>query len=185
MERVTWPVRVLATCGVERLILTNAAGAINPAYRIGEFMLFSDHINFIGVNPLRGIGVLDNRRFLDLKETYSPRLRERFRQAAKKRGIAIHEGVYLGVSGPTYETPAEIRAFRTLGADAVGMSTIPEAIMGRYFGMEVAAFSCITNAAAGLGGEDLSHEHVLGAGGKAAGRASELFMEYAAEEEGE
>lgn len=185
MERVTWPVRVLATCGVERLILTNAAGAINPAYHVGEFMLFSDHINFIGANPLSGLGGLDNRRFLDLKETYSARLRAHFRKAAREAAIPLHEGVYLGVSGPTYETPAEIRAFRALGADAVGMSTIPEAIMGRYCGMEVAALSCITNAAAGLSGEDLSHEHVLTAGVKAASRAGGLFLQYAAEQERE
>lgn len=182
MERVTWPVRVLATCGVERLILTNAAGAINPTYKVGDFMLFSDHINFIGVNPLRGMSSLDNRRFLDLNEMYSPRLRASFRAAAKKSGAVLHEGVYLGVSGPTYETPAEIRAFRALGGDAVGMSTIPEAIMGKYSGMEVAALSCITNPAAGMSKEDLSHQHVLNAGREASGKARDLFLNFAAQE---
>ena len=179
MERVTWPVRVLGACGVERLILTNAAGGINGAYRVGDFMLFSDHINFIGTNPLRGMQD-DNRRFLDLKETYSPKLRELFHQAGKAAGVPLHDGVYLGVSGPTYETPAEIRAFQRLGADAVGMSTIPEAIMGRYCGMEVAAISCITNAAAGLSDEHLSHEHVLENAQESGARAERLFRGFAA-----
>lgn len=182
MDSVTWPVRVLAACGVKDLVLTNAAGGINPAFRVGEFMLFSDHINFIGANPLRGAG--DNRRFLDLNETYSARLNASLVRAGERANIPVHQGVYLGVSGPTYETPAEIRAFRTLGADAVGMSTIPEAIMGRYCGMEVAALSCITNAAAGLGSEVLSHQHVLEAAGGSAGKAGDLFHEFALEHGG-
>ena len=175
MDTVTWPVRVMAACGVEQVILTNAAGAINPMYRVGDFMLFSDHINFMGVNPLLGVVDADNRRFLDLSDSYSPHLRETIRRGGAGEGVDCHEGVYIGVSGPSYETPAEIRAFRTMGADAVGMSTIPEAIMARYFGMEVAAVSCITNAAAGLGGEHLSHDHVLTSAEAAGEKAARLF----------
>jgi purine-nucleoside phosphorylase len=183
MDEVTWPVRVLAECGVTDLVLTNAAGAINRNYRPGEFMLFSDHINFIGANPLRGI-TNDNRRFVDLSHTYSPRLSQLFLNAARQEKIPLHQGVYLGVSGPTYETPAEIRAFARLGADAVGMSTVPEAIMARYCGMEVAALSCLTNAAAGFSAHRLSHQHVLAAAESSSRKAVALLRAFAGEYEG-
>jgi inosine/guanosine/xanthosine phosphorylase family protein len=142
-------------------------------------MLFSDHINLIGVNPLRGLPVDDGRCFVDLSDTYCAALRLELQAAAREEGIPLHEGVYLGVSGPSYETPAEIRAFRIWGADAVGMSTIPEALMGRYCGLNVAAVSCITNRAAGIGPGKLSHEEVLGAGEANAANAARLFGRFA------
>jgi purine-nucleoside phosphorylase len=179
METVMFPVRMLAECQVRQLVLTNAAGGINPAYQPGDFMLFSDHINFIAVNPLRGLPVEDGRCFVDLSDTYCAGLRASFRTAAQQENISLQEGVYLGVSGPSYETPAEIRAFRTLGADAVGMSTIPEALMARYCGMRVAALSCITNHAAGLSSVRLSHQEVLQAGQKNAANAARLLRRFA------
>ena len=178
MGTVVAPVRLLAESGVTRLILTNAAGSINPSYKPGDFMLFSDHINFIGVNPLRGLPVEDGRCFVDLSDTYSLEMRNAFKDAAAIENLTLHEGVYLGVCGPSYETPAEIRAFRTLGADAVGMSTIPEVLMARYYGMKVAAFSCLTNYAAGLGAAKLSHQDVLKTGEINAGNAARLLRRF-------
>jgi len=180
MDAVMFPVRMLGECGVKELLLTNAAGGINAAYEPGDFMLLADHINFMGVNPLRGLPVEDGRCFVDLSDTYNEDLRGAFRQAALETDVTLHEGVYVAVSGPTYETPAEIRAFRTLGADAVGMSTVPEALMGRYYGMKVAGISCITNCAAGLGSGKLSHTEVLQAGQANAANAGRLFKRFAA-----
>lgn len=180
MEAVMFPVRVLAECGVRDLVLTNAAGGINPEFKPGDFMAFSDHINLTGVNPLRGMPVEDGRCFVDLSDTYCTEMRATLQSAAQEAGIQLHEGVYLGVSGPTYETPAEIRAFRMWGADAVGMSTIPEALMARYVGMRVAAISCITNCAAGLGKGKLSHQEVLQAGEANAANALRLLKGFVA-----
>ena len=179
MDAVMFPVQLLAECGVRDLLLTNAAGGINPAFRPGDFMILSDHINMIGVNPLRGLPVEDGRCFVDLSDTYSTELRYRFHAAAKRESVTLHEGVYLGVCGPSYETPAEIRAFRMLGADAVGMSTIPEALMARYCGLNVAAISCITNCAAGLSSAKLSHSEVLAAGEANAANAARLLSGFA------
>jgi purine-nucleoside phosphorylase len=179
METVMFPVRMLANCGVKELVLTNAAGGINPKYRPGDFMLFADHINFTGVNPLRGREVAEGSRFVDLSRAYSPRLRSEFQRASARAKVKLHAGVYIGVSGPTYETPAEIRAFRKLGADAVGMSTIPEVLMGRALGLEVAAISCITNRAAGMRRQELSHEEVLAAGRRGTESALRLFAAFA------
>jgi inosine/guanosine/xanthosine phosphorylase family protein len=179
MEAVMYPVRLLAECGVKELFLTNAAGGINPEYKPGAFMVFSDHINFIGVNPLRGLPVEDGRCFVDLSDTYCSEFRGMLRRAGKEEGITVHEGVYIGVAGPTYETPAEIRAFRMWGADAVGMSTIPEVLMARYCGMKVAALSCITNYAAGLGAGKLSHAEVLQAGRANGANAARLLRRFA------
>jgi purine-nucleoside phosphorylase len=162
------------------LLLTNAAGGINADYKPGDFMLLADHINFMGVNPLRGLPVEDGHCFVDLSDTYDLDLRRTFQRAAGETGVRLNDGVYIAVSGPTYETPAEIRAFRTLGADAVGMSTVPEAVMARYCGMKVAAISCITNSAAGLGGGKLSHAEVLQAGRANAANAGKLFKRFAA-----
>jgi purine-nucleoside phosphorylase len=159
MEQVTFPVRFLAAAGIRDLVLTNAAGGINRRYRAGEFMLVKDHINFMGMNPLAGASA--NNRFLDLTEVYDAKLNALFLEAAAAGQIKLHHGVYIGVTGPTYETPAEIRAFRKWGADAVGMSTVPEAIVARHCGLSVAALSCITNAAAGVTGTPLSHDEVL------------------------
>lgn len=159
----TFSTRVLAALGIETLLLTNAAGGINAKFRVGDFMALTDHINFMGANPLRGPEPAGLNRFTDLTATYDPTLCAKVKQAAKAAGAKCHEGVYLAVSGPSFETPAEIRAFRTLGADAVGMSTVPEAIVARQCGLKVAGISCITNAAAGLGGKGqvVSHLEVL------------------------
>ena len=159
----TFSTRVLAALGVQTLLLTNAAGGINAKFRVGDFMALTDHINFMGANPLRGPEPAGLNRFVDLTAAYEPTLRAKLKQAAKAAGVKCHEGVYLAVSGPSFETPAEIRAFRTLGADAVGMSTVPEAIVARQCGLKVAGVSCITNAAAGLGGKGqvVSHLEVL------------------------
>ena len=161
MERVTFAVRTLAAFGITDLLLTNAAGGINKKFRAGDFMVLTDHINFMGTNPLRGAAVPGLPRFVDLTEAYDKKLRELLFKAGKISKLKLQRGVYLAVSGPSYETPAEIRAFATLGADAVGMSTVPEAIVARQCGLNVAAVSCITNLAAGISKEKLSHAEVL------------------------
>ena len=161
MERVTFAVRALAALGVRDLLLTNAAGGLNKAFRPGDFMALTDHINLMGVNPLRGPAIPGLMRFVDLTDTYDAGLRQLLLAAGKAAEIKPRRGVYLAVSGPSYETPAEIRAFARLGADAVGMSTVPEAIAARQFGMNVVAVSCITNLAAGISREKLSHTEVL------------------------
>jgi purine-nucleoside phosphorylase len=161
LATVTFAVRTLAALGIRDLVLTNAAGGINPGFRAGDFMALTDHINFMGANPLRGPNVPGLPRFLDLTETYDAGLRGLLQAAAKTAKIKLRSGVYLAVGGPTYETPAEVRAFGRLGADAVGMSTVPEAIVARHCGLRVAAVSCITNVAAGLGKTTLSHVEVM------------------------
>ncbi len=178
MSRVTFAVRVLAACGIETLLLTNAAGGVNPAFHVGDFMAITDHINFMGVNPLRGAAEPDLPRFVDLSCAYDAGLRRLLAQSARARGLKLRSGVYLAVCGPSYETPAEIRAFRRLGADAVGMSTVPEVILARQCGIRVAGLSCITNLAAGLGRKPLSHQEVLETAervGKTAARLLETF----------
>jgi purine-nucleoside phosphorylase len=161
LEQVTFAVRVLAAFGIRDLLLTNAAGGINPAYRPGDFMVFTDHINFMGVNPLRGPVQAGLNRFVDLTDTYDVGLRQGLLAVGQTSGLKLRPGVYLAVGGPSYETPAEIRAFARLGADAVGMSTVPEAIVARQCGLRVAAVSCITNFAAGRRPHPLSHTEVL------------------------
>ena len=161
MARVTFATRTLAAFGVTDLLLTNAAGGLNPKFQAGDFMALTDHINLMGVNPLRGPNPPGLMRFVDLTDTYDGRLRELLFQAGKISKLKLQRGVYLAVSGPSYETPAEIRAFAKLGADAVGMSTVPEAIVARQHGLRVAAMSCITNLAAGISKEKLSHAEVL------------------------
>jgi purine-nucleoside phosphorylase len=161
MERVTFAVRTLAAFGITDLLLTNAAGGINGKFRAGDFMVLTDHINLMGANPLRGPAVEGLPRFVDLTEAYDGKLRKLLYQAGKNCNLKLQRGVYLAVSGPSYETPAEIRAFATLGADAVGMSTVPEAIVARQLGLNVAAVSCVTNLAAGISKEKLSHAEVL------------------------
>jgi len=165
MERLTFPMRVLAEFGIRTILLTNAAGAINRSYRTGEFMAVEDHINLMGINPLRGPVAAGLPRFVDQSRVYDPRLIAIAKKAAKANRLRMHTGVYMAVSGPTYETPAEIRAFRRLGADAIGMSTVPEAIVARQCGLAVAAVSCITNTAGGdakTGG--LAHSEVMAVG---------------------
>ncbi len=162
LRTVVFGTRVLAVLGVKTLILTNAAGGINTGFAQGALMVIDDHINLIGSNPL--IGANDERfgpRFPDMTNLYSPRLRALAQQVAADLAIPLSHGVYIGVHGPSYETPAEIRAFRTLGADAVGMSTVPEAIVAGHMGLEVMGISCITNMAAGVLPAPLNHDEVM------------------------
>jgi purine-nucleoside phosphorylase len=162
LRTVTFAVRVLSRLGIRILILTNAAGGINTAFTEGALMVIDDHINLLGSNPL--MGPHDDRfgaRFPDMTEVYSARLRALASDAARASNLAIQRGVYIAVHGPSYETPAEIRAFRTLGADAVGMSTVPEAIVARQMSMEVLGISCISNMAAGVLPQPLNHDHVM------------------------
>ncbi len=150
-------IATLRAIGVETLLLTNAAGSFRPEVGPGELMLIADHINFAGTNPL--IGEATDARFVNMVDAYDPGLRAELKAAADAEQVPLAEGVYAWYSGPSFETPAEIRALRALGADAVGMSTVPEVILARFFGMRVAAISTITNMAAGLGSETISHEH--------------------------
>lgn len=168
LDVVTFPIRVLQFLGVRTLILTAATGGIRAELRPGNIVCLADHLNLLGVNPLRGVH--DERlgpRFPDMTEVYSKRLRNLARDEAKRLGINLISGVYACLPGPSYETPAEIRMLNTLGADVVGMSTVPEAIVARQAGMEVLAFALVTNAAAGVAGTPISHKEVLEAGRKA------------------
>jgi len=162
LETVVFATRVMSRLGVKQLILTNAAGGINTGFAQGALMIIDDHINFLGSNPL--VGPNDERfghRFPDMSEVYSRRLRAIADEAAREKGVAVSHGIYIAVHGPSYETPAEIRAFRTIGADAVGMSTVPEAIAARHMGVEVLGISCITNMAAGVLPQPLDHNEVM------------------------
>ena len=175
-SEVTFATRVLARAGVRCLILTNAAGGINEAFRAGTLMVIDDHINLMGTNPLVGPNdVRFGTRFPDMTEVYSRRLRVIADEASRTSGVPVAHGIYLAVSGPSYETPAEIRAFRTLGADAVGMSTVPEAIIARHMEVEVLAISCIANAAAGMEAVILSEQDVLDAATRAQGAFGQLL----------
>ena len=167
LQQVVFPVRVLGKLGVKTLIQTNAAGAVNVNYRPGELMLISDHINFMGGNPCMGpnedsLGL----RFFDMTEPYDPKLREIAERACWKAGVQARHGVYIAFTGPSYETSAEIRASRAFGADAVGMSTVPETIAARHMGIRVLGISCITNMAAGVLKKPLDHREVLEVGEK-------------------
>ncbi len=162
LRTVTFATRVLGMLGVKTLILTNAAGGINTAFAPGDLMVIDDHINLLGSNPL--VGPNDERfgvRFPDLTHVYSPRLRRVADDTAAAQGIALRHGVYAACHGPSYETPAEVRCLRLIGADAVGMSTVPEAIVARHMGIEVLGISCITNFAAGVLPQPLNHGEVL------------------------
>ncbi len=168
---VTFAVRVLGRLGVKTLMVTNAAGGINTRFGQGALMIMDDHINLLGTNPL--IGTNDDRfgrRFPDMSEVYSRRLRGLADESARAIGLPIEHGVYIAVTGPSYETPAEIRAFRALGADAVGMSTVPEAIVARHMGVEVLGISCISNMAAGILPQPLSEEEVIETTGRVRGQ---------------
>ena len=164
-EEVTFPIRTFKLLGIKTLILTNAAGGINVQLTQGALMVISDHLNLIGDNPLRGPN--DERfgpRFPDMSAVYSPELQELVVDEAKATGVEVRRGIYGALSGPSYETPAEIHMLRNLGADAVGMSTVPEAIVARHMGLEVLGISCITNMAAGIGDEPINHEEVMATG---------------------
>lgn len=176
LRTVTFAVRVLGLLGVKMLILTNAAGGINVEFASGALMIIDDHINLIGSNPL--IGPNDERfgpRFPDMTDVYSPRLRRAADETGNALGIPICHGVYAAWHGPSYETPAEVRYLRTIGADAVGMSTVPEAIVARQMGMEVLGISCITNMAAGVLPQPLNHDDVLETAREAHGRFISLL----------
>ncbi len=163
-QEVSAGVRLLHAVGITTLLLTNAAGTVNPDFPPGTWMMLNDHLNLTGDSPLRG-----GPNFFDMSEVYSRRLRKIFRDESGNLDLALHEGVYAALPGPQYETPAEIRMLRTLGADAVGMSTVPEAIQARALGMEVAAFSCLTNWGAGISAGPLSHDEVTETGREVAG----------------
>jgi len=180
--QVTFPMRVLGQLGLHTVILTNAAGGISHSYRIGDLVLLSDHINALGFNPL--VGPNEPRfatrpgtglRFFDMTEAYSRRLRVLAHEAARAEGFVLEEGVYLATTGPSFETPAEIRAFRALGADLVGMSTVPETIVARHSGLEVLGISCVTNLAAGISATQLSHQEVFEAGSRVQHRLASLL----------
>jgi purine-nucleoside phosphorylase len=162
MDEVMFLSRMLGRLGIRKLVVTNAAGGINTSYTPGDLMLISDHINLMGVNPLRGPNLDDlGLRFPDMSDAYSESLRGMAKEVGAAKGLELKEGVYLGLSGPTYETPAEIRAFRILGADAVGMSTIPEVIAASHMQIPVLGISCITNMAAGILKQKLTHQEVM------------------------
>ena len=182
-QQVTFPMRMLGALGLRAAVLTNAAGGIKEGYRAGQLVVLADHINLMGWNPLTGpneprFGFQPGSglRFTDMTEAYSKRLRTLAREAAAAEGFPLEEGVYLAVPGPSFETPAEIRAFRSLGATLVGMSTVPETIAARHMGMEVLGISCVTNLAAGLGARPLSHEEVFETGRQVEHRLARLFQ---------
>ncbi len=176
LDEVTLPIRSFGALGVKRLLLTNAAGGVNANYQAGDFMLISDHINLMLISPLRGRH--DNRmgeRFPDMTEVYSREYRQIAQEVASGMGLQLQAGVYMALQGPNYETPAEIRMMRLLGADAVGMSTVPEAIVAKQMGMRTLGISLITNAAAGLEDGPISHDEVMQMGQLVSGRFCELL----------
>jgi len=162
LEEVVLPVRAYARLGVRTLVITNASGGIAERLSVGDLVLIADHINLLGDNPLRGPNLDDvGPRFPDMTHAYDPELRARAKEVGTELAVPLEEGVYLATLGPSYETPAEIRAFRALGADLVGMSTVPEVIAARHAGLRVLGISCVTNLAAGVTDQPLSHEEVM------------------------
>lgn len=183
---VTFPMRVLGDLGIRAVVLTNAAGGIGEGYSVGQFVLIADHINLMGWSPLTGpneprFGYRPGAglRFFDMTEAYSAALRRLAREAAVEEGYSLPEGIYLATPGPSFETPAEIRAFRTLGATLVGMSTVPETLAARHMGMEVLGISCVTNLAAGMGATKLSHQEVNETGRRVERRLAALLKRLA------
>jgi purine-nucleoside phosphorylase len=177
LEEVTFPIRTFGLLGVKTIVLTNAAGGINVQLTQGALMVISDHLNLMGVNPLRGAN--DERfgpRFPDMSAVYSPELQEIVVDEAKAIGVEVRRGIYGALSGPSYETPSEIHLLRNLGADAVGMSTVPEAIVARHMGLEVLGISCITNMAAGISDEPINHEEVMATGDRVRETFAELLQ---------
>ena len=171
-QEITLPIRVLAALGIQTLLLTNAAGGVNLGFKPGDLMLISDHINFSGANPLIGPNLAQfGPRFADMSDLYTKDLRAAIKEKAAAAGIRLQEGVYAMYSGPNYETPAEIRMFRTMGADAVGMSTVPEALVAGHSGLQVIGISCITNMAAGVLPVKLNHAEVV----ETAAKVHDLF----------
>ncbi len=177
LQVATYPIKVFKKMGVKTLVLTNAAGATRNDFNVGDIMLINDHINFMGDNPL--IGKNDSslgERFPDMSEVYDEFLRNLAKDCAQELNLDLKEGVYLAVSGPSYETKAEVKMYRALGADVVGMSTVPEAIVANYLKMNVLAFSMVTNLATGVGENKLSHQEVLDCGKLAGGKLSNLIL---------
>ena len=176
LQEVTFPLRVLKLLGVRTVVLTNAAGALNVEFTPGSLMVISDHLNLFGDNPLRGPN--DERfgpRFPDLTSVYARRLQDVVIEEARTLGLKLPRGIYGALTGPSYETPAEIRMLRTLGADVVGMSTVPEAIVARHMAMEVVGISCITNLAAGVSDEPIDHSQVMAIGERVRGDFTKLL----------
>lgn len=177
-ESVVLPIRVLAALGVSTVILTNAAGGLNPSFREGDIMIVTDHINMMGHNPLRGPNLKEfGPRFPDMTYAYDKELNDSLKQAAKTLSIPVREGIYIAVNGPCYETPAEVRMLRQLGADAVGMSTVPEVIVARHAGLRVATISCISNLAAGMTPHKLNHEDVVSIANKTVSKIFQIMTE--------
>lgn len=176
---ISYPISIMAALGVRDILLTNAAGLINDKWQPGELMVVRDHINFMGVNPLANWPVDDpNSRFIDLSRAYNRKLSHMLELALSRNGCEPRVGNYVAVSGPSYETPAEIMMFKSFGADAVGMSTVPETILGNYFGINMCALSCFTNWAAGLNAQELKHSEVLEMGHKSSRLASMTIKEF-------
>jgi purine-nucleoside phosphorylase len=175
-----FPVRVFHALGALELFVSNAAGGISPKLAVGDLMMISDHLNLMGANPLVGEAQEGETRFPDMTDAYNPGLRWLLRTTAEKLGITLREGIYAGLLGPSYETPSEVKMLRLLGADAVGMSTVPEVIVARALGMRVAGVSCITNAAAGVTGSALSHAEVLETTNRVSASFESLVTEFLA-----
>ena len=182
-EIIAKVIQALKYIGIKQLIITNAAGSLNPDFHPGEIMLITDHINFSGCNPL--LGANDEKigpRFFDMSNAYDKELQEKARNIAKRKNINLHEGTYLMVLGPNFETAAEIRAFRILGADAIGMSTVPEVLAAVHCGIKVLAISALTNFGTGIQATPLSHEETLSGAAKASGNLTDLIINYIKEE---
>jgi purine-nucleoside phosphorylase len=181
---VVQPVLLFQRLGAKVVVLTNAAGGLDPAFGPGTLMLISDHLNLTGRSPLIGPNAdAIGPRFPDLTDAWSRRLRVRLRAAAEAEGVALEEGIYVGLVGPNYETPAEVRLYASLGGHAVGMSTVVECIAARWAGLEVCGISLVTNAGAGYTGEPLSHEEVMAAGAEAGPRLGRVIRRFVAEYE--
>lgn len=179
METVVFPTRTLALLGVEILILTNSAGGFGDTMQAGDFMIIEDHINLMGTNPLMGPNIKElGPRFPDMTEAYDTKLIQQMESVLKTHGTRYHKGIYCGVSGPTYETPAEVRYLKMIGGKAVGMSTVPEAIAANHLGLRVAALSCITNLAAGISRQKLSHQEVTETAKKVEQQFSHFLKEF-------
>ena len=178
MKQVTFPVRVFKAMGVKTLFVSNAAGGMDPNFKVGDIMIITDHINLFPEHPLRGKNHEElGTRFPDMSEAYSPRLIAKANEIAERNGIKVQHGVYVGTSGPTFETPAEYRYFRRIGGDAVGMSTVPEAIAANHMGMKICGISCISNLAAGMTQNPLTHEEVQETADMAAAAFQKLVTE--------
>lgn len=177
LEEVTYPIRLFKDLGAQTVILTNAAGGVNEAFQPGDLMVITDHLNLTGANPLIGPNHPHGPRFVDMSQTYSQKGQALLHEIAQEMDLTLQEGVYTWLTGPTYETPAEIRAVRTLGGDAVGMSTVPEAIVARHAGLEVVGISCITNLAAGMQAQ-LDHQEVMEVSQRVKPRFKQLIQTF-------